>query len=81
MERRRLCLKNVSRPRAPNTHTTHFLKNITHPEEPEEEEEVDDKMGDEMSFDSGMLKRFRDCVRHERRRKRIKRKKFYFLNA
>lgn len=32
-------------------------------------EEDDDKMGDAMSFDSGMLKRFRDCVRHDRRQK------------
>jgi hypothetical protein len=58
----------------PHTHT-HF--NITHPalqrgqhnnqpkeKEKKKEKEEDDKMGDEMSFDSGMLKRFRDCV-HE----------------
>jgi hypothetical protein len=63
-------------PTGTHTHThTHF--NITHPalqrgqhnnqpkeKEKKKEKEEDDKMGDEMSFDSGMLKRFRDCV-HE----------------
>jgi hypothetical protein len=61
-------------PTGTHTHThTHF--NITHPalqrgqhnnqpkeKEKKKEKEEDDKMGDEMSFDSGMLKRFRDCI-------------------
>lgn len=56
--------------RDPHTHVRILISrtqpskedNTTTKKRKKEKEEEDDKMEDEMSFDSGMLKRFRDCV-------------------